>query len=78
MAEGREQEIRSVAPDRANDVARLAGRGVRAFHKREVAIRCCAEAASRNLRGRDWGCSLRTSLVDYRCGIGGRVDVEHA
>jgi hypothetical protein len=43
MAEGREQEIRSVAPDRANDVARLAGRGVRAFNKREVAIRCCAK-----------------------------------
>ena len=38
MAEGREQEIRAVAPDRADDVADIAGRGVGAFHEREIAI----------------------------------------
>ena len=34
MAKGREQEIRSVAADGTNDVARLAGHGVAALHRR--------------------------------------------
>jgi hypothetical protein len=38
MIEGREHEIRTVASDRADDVARLARHGVVAFHECEIAV----------------------------------------
>jgi hypothetical protein len=38
MAERREREIRAVAADGADDVARFADDGVGALHEREVAV----------------------------------------
>src|SRR5579883_178749 len=43
MAERREHEVRAVAPHGADDVARLAGNGIGAFHEREVAVRRSTE-----------------------------------
>src|SRR3546814_16245263 len=39
MAEGRHHEVAAVAADGADDVPRLAGDGVGAFHQRQIAAR---------------------------------------
>src|SRR3546814_2607863 len=39
MAEGRHHEVAAVAADGADDVPRLAGDGVGAFHQRQIAVR---------------------------------------